>query len=102
MATLKELEQQQADLAKRIAEMRAAARQEVLSQIKSLMAEHGLSTADLSASPSRKSGGPTVGSKVAPKYRDPQTGATWTGRGLKPKWLKQSLEQGKTLEEFAI
>lgn len=25
--------------------------------------------------------------KVAPKYRDPATGATWTGRGIAPKWI---------------
>ena len=25
--------------------------------------------------------------KVAPKYRDPKTGATWSGRGKKPSWL---------------
>jgi hypothetical protein len=36
------------------------------------------------------------GSKVAPKYRDPKTGKTWAGRGVKPKWVKQSHFIGKT------
>jgi len=44
----------------------------------------------------------TKGSKVAPKYRHPETGATWTGRGIPPKWLAAELAQGRTREEFLI
>ncbi|MEY8875225.1 MAG: H-NS family nucleoid-associated regulatory protein, partial [Leptothrix sp. (in: b-proteobacteria)] len=40
--------------------------------------------------------------KVAPKYRDPSTGETWSGRGLQPKWLKAALETGRSLEEFSV
>jgi DNA-binding protein H-NS len=29
---------------------------------------------------------------VAPKYRDPATGVTWTGRGIAPKWLGNNRE----------
>ena len=29
----------------------------------------------------------STGSKVAPKYRDPVSGQTWTGRGKAPKWI---------------
>jgi DNA-binding protein H-NS len=39
---------------------------------------------------------------VAPKYRDPATGATWAGRGLKPRWLAAAIKSGKSLEAFAI
>ena len=39
---------------------------------------------------------------VAPKYRDPETGATWAGRGLKPRWLTAGMKSGKSLESFAI
>jgi DNA-binding protein H-NS len=35
--------------------------------------------------------------KVAPKYRDPATGQTWTGRGKAPKWI-----QNEDREKFAI
>lgn len=43
-------------------------------------------------------------SKPRPKvrYRCPMTGATWSGRGLKPKWLRAALEQGRTLAELEI
>lgn len=40
--------------------------------------------------------------KVAPKYRDPQTGQTWSGRGRSPVWMRQALEAGKSKEDFAI
>jgi DNA-binding protein H-NS len=57
-----------------------------------------------------KLGGYTGGKKarggprgaVAAKYRDPETGATWAGRGLKPRWLTAALKAGKSLESFAI
>jgi DNA-binding protein H-NS len=39
---------------------------------------------------------------VAPKYRDPESGATWAGRGLKPRWLTAAMKSGKSLEHFAI
>ncbi|MFM7009219.1 MAG: H-NS family nucleoid-associated regulatory protein [Betaproteobacteria bacterium] len=39
---------------------------------------------------------------MAPKYKDPETGATWTGRGLKPKWLANALAAGREICEFAI
>ena len=45
--------------------------------------------------------GTRKGSKVAPKYRGPG-GVTWSGRGLKPRWLTAELKKGKKLESFAI
>ena len=43
----------------------------------------------------------TAADKPAVKYRDPMTGATWTGRGKKPKWVEVKLADGHSLEEFA-
>jgi DNA-binding protein H-NS len=42
------------------------------------------------------------GRKVAPKYRDPVSGETWAGRGVRPRWLVARLKGGKKLEDFAI
>jgi DNA-binding protein H-NS len=43
------------------------------------------------------------GGKVAVKYQNPANPADkWTGRGMKPKWLREMIEQGRSLEEFAI
>ena len=39
----------------------------------------------------------STGNKVAPKYRDPVSGNTWTGRGKAPKWI-----EGKDRTPFLI
>ena len=51
--------------------------------------------------PGRKNKSKLTGKKVAPKYRGPK-GVTWSGRGLKPRWLVAELKKGKKLEQFAI
>jgi DNA-binding protein H-NS len=40
--------------------------------------------------------------KVAPKFRDPETGTTWTGRGRTPVWLRDYEAAGRKREEFSI
>jgi len=39
--------------------------------------------------------------RSAPKYRGPN-GKTWAGRGARPRWLSNALEEGRTLDEFLI
>lgn len=39
---------------------------------------------------------------VAPKYRDPDTGETWTGRGKAPRWLAAAEASGASREQFLI
>lgn len=94
------LEKQQAELEKQLQDARRAERSGVINQIKSLMAEHGLTVADLGGKVAGKSA--NAGRKVAPKYRNPATGETWTGRGLQPKWVQAVVASGKKLEDFAI
>ena len=56
----------------------------------------------------KKAGGKKGGSrrssraKVAPKYRHPETGATWTGRGRAPGWLVAEEAAGRKRDEFLI
>jgi DNA-binding protein H-NS len=38
-----------------------------------------------------------TGAKVAAKFRNPETGDTWSGRGREPNWLK-----GKNREDFKL
>jgi DNA-binding protein H-NS len=99
MASVSELLAQKAAIEQQIAEAQRAERASAVAQVRALMADHGLTLADLSA----KSAAPKrAGAKVAPKYRDAATGDTWSGRGLQPKWLKQALASGKQLSDFAI
>jgi DNA-binding protein H-NS len=43
------------------------------------------------------------GSKVAPKYRNPDNHEeTWTGRGVMPKWMQALTNNGRDKSEFLI
>lgn len=40
---------------------------------------------------------------IVPKYANPDDPSmTWSGRGLKPQWVKNQIASGKTLEELSI
>lgn len=99
------LEKQAAELERELADARRSERAGVINQIRALMAQHGISMSDISAGkPPRtaKAGASESGGKVAPKYRDTSTGETWSGRGLKPKWLQAAIASGRKLEDFKI
>jgi len=102
MTTLQDLVDQKASLDRQIADAQRTSRANALAQIRALMAEHGLTATDISNASVGKKTAKTTGSKVAPKYRDPASGASWSGRGLKPRWLAEALANGSTLSDFAI
>jgi len=39
---------------------------------------------------------------VAPKYRHPETSATWTGRGKAPLWIVEAEKNGQPRQQFLI
>ncbi len=39
--------------------------------------------------------------KASPKYRGPD-GRTWSGRGVRPRWLTEAMQAGQKLEDFLI
>lgn len=39
---------------------------------------------------------------VAPKYRHPETAATWTGRGKAPLWIVEAEKNGQPRQQFLI
>lgn len=101
MTTLKELLAQKAEIEKQIDDVARNERADAIAKVKALMAEHGLSIADLGGrGPGKAARG--AGAKVAAKYRDAVTGQTWSGRGLRPNWLKAALASGRKLEDFAV
>src|SRR5262245_24207066 len=103
MASYQELLAQKAELDKQIELARKQELSDAIAQIKSLMAQYGLTVSDLSGKVSG-SAKPSAakGSKVAPKYRNSSTGETWTGRGRQPKWVEAALASGKSLNDLAI
>lgn len=108
MATLQDLLSQKAALDRQIEDAKRTQQVAAIAQIRQLMADNALTVVDISAAlpGSRKAGksGPSPRSvkKVAVKYRHPTTGESWTGRGLKPKWLRAELDNGKSISDFSI
>jgi DNA-binding protein H-NS len=107
VASLQELLAQKEALDREIERTRNAERAAAIEQVRSLVAQYGLTAADLQlkggAVPRAKATKPTgTGRKVAAKYRHPASGDTWSGRGLQPKWLRAELATGKKLSDFAV
>ncbi len=101
MSTLNELLAQKAEIDRKIAHFQSEERTGAVAKVKALMAEFGLSLADLGT---RSAAAPRPAStkKVAAKYRNTATGESWSGRGLQPKWLKSALAGGRSIDEFRL
>lgn len=97
MNRLAELLEAKARLEKQIEKLRKDERAKAITEIKELLDRFNIKVEDLVPKT-------VVGSKkaVAAKYRDPETGATWSGRGLHPSWLGNAIRGGRTIEDFII
>jgi DNA-binding protein H-NS len=67
----------------------------------------GFSLSDLAGAPAKPARGrkpaAAAGSKVAPKYRNPENAdETWTGRGRPPRWVLDAEAAGKSRAELLI
>lgn len=92
MSTLSDLLRQKEELEARIAEVRSSERASAIANALAIIAEHGLTAEDLFSAKAVK-----AKKVVAAKYKDPETGKTWSGRGRVPKWL-----EGKNNDDFLI
>jgi hypothetical protein len=43
-----------------------------------------------------------IAQTVPARYRCAMTGSTWSGRGIKPAWLRVALDSGKPLSDFLV
>ena len=95
MTTLKEIDAKLAALTIEREQIRKNELKDALEKVHALVADYGLT--ELDVFPPARGRTSSAGSKVAPKYRAPVTGATWTGRGKAPKWI-----EGQDREKSAI
>ncbi|CAM2198051.1 DNA-binding protein Bv3F [Paraburkholderia kururiensis] len=98
MATYLELKAQADSLLRQAEEARRAEIKVVIEGIRASVAEYGLTPEDVFGSKRaiRRTNTAQTSPSV-PKYRNPITGATWSGRGRQPEWIK-----GKRRERFLI
>ena len=81
----------------------AGARASFLDEVKAKAASLGMSLADLVGLGNGKAAqSQAARTATTPKYRDPETGATWSGRGYPAKWITDYEAKGRKREEFAI
>lgn len=102
---IEELRKEIAALQMQALEEQLAAKKTAIDEIKALMAEKGVTLDDLAGRKPRGKVAPgkSDGRKsVVPKFRNPDTGETWSGRGQQPRWLRAFVDAGKTVDEFRI
>lgn len=92
MNELQALRQQRAELDAKIAEQEQAAKATTLTQVKELLDNAGLSAEEALRQLQQK-----PRAVVPPKYRNTDTGETWSGRGRKPKWFEDRRVTVETL-----
>lgn len=83
--SLDELLHAKAQLDARIEQIRNEAKAQQVADIREAMKQYGITLADLGdrrGAPGKKRAGAGI-----PKYRDPVSGATWTGFGRRPAWI---------------
>jgi DNA-binding protein H-NS len=85
---LEELLRERIALQSRIEQLDEQARTSAISQAKKIIADFSLEPYDLFDE---------ISVKVQPKYRNPETGEQWSGRGKTPRWLA-----GKDREKYRI
>lgn len=98
MTSYKELLAQRETLEKQIEEAKAREYTAVLNEIKQKMVDYGITLAELGGGRgkyAKVAGRPRAG--VAPKYQDPASGKTWSGRGKPPLWIA-----GQNRDKFLI
>jgi DNA-binding protein H-NS len=91
----------QAQIDEQIKVKQDEARQDVKNKILALLAESGLSLADIFPdTTSPKVAASVLRPKVKVKYSDGQN--NWTGRGRTPAWVKSFIESGGELASLAV
>nr|WP_155627036.1 H-NS histone family protein [Burkholderia diffusa] len=83
MPTYQELLEKMSALDKQIEAARRAERDTVLAQVRELVETYALNEKEVFG----RQRNATSKRKIPPKYRNPETGETWSGRGRAPAWI---------------
>jgi DNA-binding protein H-NS len=93
-----ELQAKIADLQAQAAKVKEEEKQQAIDMARTMISSYGITAKDLGLDKMVKAkSGPKVGNKIAAKYRDPASGATWSGRGKTPRWIN-----GADRSQYAI
>ena len=93
-ASYKDIQEQIKTLQIKAEEIRKAELKDAIDQVQKIVTQYALTVEDVFHIPHKQK---TAASIAIPKYRNPVTGATWTGRGKAPRWI-----EGKDRTGFII
>lgn len=107
------IEKEISKLQKKAEALHTKRRKPVIASIVASMREYNITTEEIASAlngstkttrstAGRKAAAPATKRQVAPKYRHPETGETWSGRGKAPRWLSAEEAAGKKRESFLI
>ncbi|NRF83789.1 H-NS histone family protein [Burkholderia gladioli] len=72
---------------------------EVLEDVRRKVAAYGLTAQDVFGRKRSAKGSKAAKPAAVVKYRDPKTGATWSGKGRAPGWIAKARNRDKFLVE---
>lgn len=111
----KKIEKEIQRLQKQAAALDQKQRAPVIRDIVRTMREYDITPEDIAAVFNRRTRGAAKSSTAAtgnarttarkpvpPKYLNPETGATWSGRGKAPRWITEAESEGKSRDTFLI
>jgi DNA-binding protein H-NS len=114
--TLKEIDQQIAQLQEQAAKIRETEKADVIGRMQEAIGYYGITAAELGLGPARQGKKSPKSSaakptKLAVAAKQPRAGAgrvkwkddaghSWTGFGPKPRWFAEALAAGKTVDEL--
>lgn len=105
--TIADLNEQLKRIQTEIEERRASAKTELRADIEQMLKDAELTLQDVFPELAKGGKGSPAPAKArqraeaAPKYKDPNSGALWSGRGRSPRWVVDVLDaQGISIEQF--
>jgi DNA-binding protein H-NS len=101
MATYLELKAQAEKLMAEAEALRSKELEDTITDIKNKMQAYGITAQDLGFTSASGKRAYTQKAAKSPKFRGPN-GQAYSGRGPRPKWLKEALANGKKMEDFAV
>ena len=99
---VKELDRERKAAEKALATLADREKKAALEAAEKVAKEHGFSLADLTGDAPKRKRRASSGSSGEPKFRNPDTGQTWTGKGRPPAWISEADAAGRPRSDFAV
>jgi DNA-binding protein H-NS len=88
-----EIQAKIADLQAQAERVKREEKQQAIDAARAMISSYGITAKDLGLDKVKGKAGPKPGGKIPPKYKDPVSGATWSGRGKTPKWIQIGVDR---------